>query len=123
MQRLRNLIETALNETGESPRRYADRPGALFASGSVGEPGGRERQRDASPAAGRADEWSGDDRDQSPPRRRRPAGSDQAVAATPADARASLMAALRTPSALRNAVLLREVLDPPIALRDDRPER
>ncbi len=122
MQRLRNLIETALNETGESPRRYADRPGALFASGSVGEPGGRERQRDTSPAAGRADEWPGDDREQSP-RRRRPAGSDQAAAATPADARTNLMAALRSPSALRNAVLLREVLDPPIALRDERRER
>ncbi|MEJ7900353.1 MAG: hypothetical protein WKF63_00790 [Thermomicrobiales bacterium] len=53
------------------------------------------------------------------PRRRSPV---QASAPVPrSDSRTALLTALRSPASLRTAILLREVLDPPVALRGDDP--
>lgn len=49
--------------------------------------------------------------------RRRP--PVQARAAARSDSRAALLTALRSPASLRTAILVREVLDPPVALRGD----
>lgn len=122
MQRLRELIGPAAGPSGY------DRPGSLYAAGAVGERASAAGRRETRPGA--------TDGDIDPNR----AGRGETVRPTPGDrpvrtvrstteepperdARAELLAALRSPSSLRTAILLREVLDAPVALRDDPRQR
>ncbi|CAA9556329.1 MAG: hypothetical protein AVDCRST_MAG33-1315 [uncultured Thermomicrobiales bacterium] len=124
MQRFRELIASTA-----SPSDY-DRPGSLYAAGAVGERLPAVARREARLAA--TDSDIGPARTERGERARptpgdRPGRPTRSTAEPPPererDARADLMAALRSPSALRTAVLLREVLDAPVALRDDPRQR
>ncbi len=106
------------------PDPLSANPNSLYAAGSVG--GITERKQlpmtNAEQAALR-DQAVGDslerepDVDIRPPRTRIPATS---IPRPPTGITAAALAvALRSPSALRMAVLVKEVLDPPVALRDE----
>ena len=130
MQRLRDLLTTARGGSRSGPNQSTLRPGSLFAAGSVGERPGARDQRASAPAEDvtmRRRQRTGSSEDAPEAgierrlRRPAPGGANAATATT--KVRPELVAALRSPAALRTAVILREVLDAPIALRDERRER
>jgi len=128
-ERLRRALDRLLlgEQVRSEPRsRLNDRPGALFADGSVGSPGTRRtstRPRPTQPARparpgppGFVDSADAPTAEELP-RRQRTAAATRELRATP---RGRIILALRSPAAVRQAIVLREVLDPPVALRDER---
>ena len=124
-------IANAVREQMDLARAQAEgqvpaRPTSLREAGAVGEPN-EGRQRPRPPQAGQEDARASQNNvypERSVPndqdlrsRRRTPV---QAPSRAPrSDSRTALIAALRSPASLRTAVLVREVLDPPVALRGD----
>ena len=122
MRRVRDLIASATD-----PSSY-DRPGSLYAAGAVGQGAVTIPRREVRPDAIESDI------DPTRAGRReaaRPAPGDRPVRDVPGttvappgrDARTDLMAALQSPATLRTAILLREILDTPVALRDSPRQR
>jgi len=122
MQRLRELTSSTAG-----PSDY-DRPSSLYAAGAVGEGSSAVVRREARLVATEGDvdpARTGRGERTLPTPRDRPVRAIRSTTEPPprGDARAELMAALRSPSALRTAILLREVLDPPVALRGEPGQR
>lgn len=123
---VREQWETAVAEAqGQAQNRAPVRPTSLREAGSTGaSDADRARMRRA-----RAEETRTDHTDLYPEgaaandqelrSRRRP--PTQALARGPrSESRSALLTALHSPASLRTAILVREVLDPPVALRHDR---
>ncbi len=124
---VREQWETAVAEAqGQTQNRAPIRPTSLREAGYTGVSDverARMRQDRARAQESRTDRDSIYPEGPAPsdqdlrPRRRPPV---QAPSRAPrSDSRAALMAALRSPASLRTAILVREVLDPPVALRGD----
>jgi hypothetical protein len=116
------------HRSGPPPDPLSANPNSLYAAGSVG--GATERNQlpvmppmtNAERAALR-DQVAGDSLEREPDVEIRPSGKRAPATSIPRpparDSSAALAMALRSPSALRRAVLLKEVLDPPVALRHE----
>lgn len=127
---VREQWNTALaqaQEQAQAGRQAPMRPTSLYAAGSVGEPvAGSNRPRQplaGDPETGIVHRNLYPERpvvnDQEPRAHRRP--PVPALSRAPqTDSRAALLTALRSPASLRTAILVREVLEPPLALRDER---
>ncbi len=129
---LRRALDRLLlgEQARPEPRsRLNDRPGALFAAGSVGTTVSRRAStrpvpsqvaRPARPARpgppGFVDSADAPTAEELPRRQRTAAVRE--LRATP---RGRIVLALHSPAAVRQAVILREVLDPPVALRERAP--
>lgn len=133
MQRLRDLLTTARGGSRSGADRSMLRPGSLFEAGSVGQRPGARDQRASAPAEdvtmGRRQRTrSSEDvpgatsEAETGLRPRRAAVGERDPSSRP-NVRPELAAALRSPAALRTAMILREVLDVPVALRDERQDR
>jgi len=116
MQRLRDLLRSL-----EGQPAPPTRPTSLYEAGNVGSsPGKRPVRREAPP-----DAWfeSGSEptAEERTTRRERPVtGRRRTVAETPQAttlAAQQIQATLQNPASLRSAILLREVLDPPVSRR------
>jgi hypothetical protein len=121
---VREQWETAMAEVqGQAPRPPA-RPTSLREAGSTGASDAeraRTRQDRAGESASTRDNRypeSQPPNDQDARGRRRPATPPVASRSLP-DPGNALRAALRSPASLRTAILVREVLDPPLALRNE----
>ena len=124
VRRVRDRIPLPRRPMSEPPHWLADRPGALFAAGSVGAQGGEGRRRSstrpepARPARpgppGFVDSADAPTAEELPRRQRSPV-TVRELQATP---RGRIMLALRSPGAVRQAMVLSEVLAPPVALRE-----
>ncbi|HEV2526883.1 MAG TPA: hypothetical protein VGT61_00315 [Thermomicrobiales bacterium] len=113
--------------TGRPVNTGGDRPGSLWESGSVGEPqDGRDAERPRNPNRSQRSDprrpqvLSIEEQEWQKPSTERPRQRVEPVVTWPQTEADRLAAALRDPASLRTAVLLREVLDPPLALRDER---
>lgn len=113
-------------EAARPPAGPPIRPTSLREAGAVGESAeGRDRSRrlpasDSETGIAHRDLYPERPvvNDQDPRVRRSPV---QPLSRAPRpESREAFLAALRSPAALRTAILVREVLDPPLALRDDR---
>jgi hypothetical protein len=126
---LRRVLDRLLLGEGARPEprsRLNDRPGALFADGRVGSTGARRtstRPQPTQPARptrpgppGFVDSADAPTAEELP-RRQRTAAAVRELRVTP---RGRIILALHSPVAVRQAIVLREVLDPPVALRDER---
>lgn len=124
MSAFRELLNAFRDQARAAPPQPPGRPTSLYEAGSVG--GARQR---VTPASAPHDATQGE---LSPHRNlypespmtpaeapRRPPRAAVAAPRRP-DSRTALRAALRSPASLRTAILLREVLDPPVSLREDR---
>ncbi len=134
MDRLRHLIETGTETASPEMARFNSRPGELFAAGAVGgrqlavpqredalervdsDIGRLQRPRQATPVRLRMQNQPG----QRSPGSTSPTREPDRAPASDRITRATIRTALRTPASLRLAIILREVLDPPVALRDER---
>lgn len=128
---VREQMDIARAEAEGRPRPAPVRPTSLREAGAVGSPrpGNPQPAQAGGPPGpqGRSREFSvGSDNAYPEGRtvdeqraRRRPPAEVRRVARTGSGA--ALRVALRSPSALRTAILVREVLDPPMALRGDDP--
>ncbi len=121
-------LANAVRDQMELAREQAQppiRPTSLYAAGATGEP---DQQRPRSPSSPARDiavrregrniypEGAAPDDQLQQTRRRPPVAARQAPRS---DSRAALLTALRSPASLRTAILVREILDPPVALRGD----
>ena len=128
---LRRVLDRLLlgEQARPEPRsRLNDRPGALFAAGSVGTTGSRRTSTRPVPSQAARPARPGPpgfvDSADAPtaeelPRRQRTAAVRE-LRATP---RGRIVLALHSPAAVRQAVVLGEVLGPPVALREWTPFR
>ena len=122
---VREQMEIARAEAEGRPRPAPVRPTSLREAGAVGSPRpGTSRPAPQGPQGRTRDFQASSDNayPEGPPvdeqrARRRPQVQAPRVART--GSAAALRVALRSPSALRTAILVREVLDPPVALRGD----
>ena len=124
---VREQWETAVAEAqGQAPKREPIRPTSLREAGSTGTSDverarmRQDRARDQDPQGARDNRYPEvlPPNDQDARARRRPPA--QVLARAPrSDSRTALLTALRSPASLRTAILVREVLDPPVALRGD----
>lgn len=116
MQRLRDLLR--------SPEGQPVRPTSLYEAGRVGaSPGERTTRREASPAAWFESGAEPTAEERTTRRERTVAERRRSVAPTPqatTPAADEILTALRNPASLRTAILLREVLDPPVSRRRKR---
>ncbi len=99
------------------------RPTSLFEAGSVGSgerqvPSPDPNSRASEPRSRRQNLYPEAPVEANPSLRRRRA--EPVAARRRTDSRAALRVALSSSGSLRTAVLLREILDPPVALREDR---
>lgn len=126
MTAFRDLVDSVRQQwdaavaQAQEERREPVRPTSIYAAGSVGtSDADRARMRqDRSNRDNLYPEGAAPD-DQAQRTRRRPVAEPVRLSRT--DSRAALMTALRSPASLRTAILVREVLDPPVALRGDSP--
>lgn len=129
MRNLRDLIKQSTESLRAAQPGPPVRPNSLYAAGAVGNPV-RVRPRPRTPK--NDSETEGDrfvHRDIYPEkkfetditeRRERSRASVAPPRGTGADRAAAVRQALRSAASLRTAMLVREVLDPPISLREDR---
>lgn len=123
VRRVREHLPLGQQTQPEAQHWLNDRPGALFAAGSVGTrrvPARSERQQPSRPGppgfVESADAPTAEER----PRRQASQATIRQLRATP---RGRIILALHSPSAVRQAMVLREVLDPPVALRGEAASR
>jgi len=128
---VREQWNTAIAEAqaqAQAERQAPIRPTSIHAAGSTGasdvERARMRQDRARDPETGLAHRDLYPERpvvnDREPRSRHRP--PVPALSRAPQTAsRAALLTALRSPASLRTAILVREVLDPPLALRDERP--
>ncbi|MBA2469549.1 MAG: hypothetical protein H0V37_09110 [Chloroflexia bacterium] len=98
------------------------RPTSIYAAGATGEPDQQRPRSPSSPARDIAARREGRNiypegpipNNEASARRRPPVATRQVPQG---DSRAALLTALRSPASLRTAILVREILDPPVALR------
>lgn len=123
---VREQWDTAVAQA-QAERQAPIRPTSIHAAGATGASDverarmRQDRARDQEARTERNDRYpeGAAPNDQDARSRRRP--PVQALSRVPrADSRAALMTALGSRASLRTAILVREVLDPPVALRDDR---
>lgn len=112
----------------QADRQPPVRPTSLRESGSTGASDGerarmrQDRARNQNPQGARDNRYP-----EGPPPNDREAHSRRRPLVQPlvrvprTDSRTALLTALRSPASLRTAILVREVLDPPVALRGDDP--
>src|ERR687897_2001395 len=128
VRRVRERLPIPQRARPELPHWLADRPNALFAAGRVGTPSERRTStRPAQPAQpsrstrpgrpGVVDAANAPTAEELPRRQPTPAPA-RPRQATP---RRRIVLALRSPAAVRQAIVVSEVLAPPVALRERAP--
>jgi hypothetical protein len=123
MTTLRDLMGRARRHMDAARAPYADRPTSLYAAGSVGDQLRAVVRREPDEAIDVAQPRL---REFEAPRMEtnhvedRPRRSAGPVSRRQAGRHDLLQATLRSPAALRRAMIVHEVLRPPVALRDDR---
>jgi len=117
MRRLQDLVRSLEEQSGGAP---PIRPNSLHEAGRVGSPPGERPQRREVVRVVQVDSASEPTAEERTTRRvRPPAGRDQAAQppqAVPLTARQN-RATLQNPESFRTAIMLREVLDPPLSRR------
>lgn len=123
IRRVRDHVPGGERDSAPSPSRLNDRPGALFAAGTVGARRVSPRTEPQPPArssppgfVASADAPTAEER----PRRQPSQATIRQLRATP---RGRIILALHSPAAVRQAIVLREVLDPPVGLRNESESR
>lgn len=122
MSAWRDLLNALRGQARATESRSPGRPTSLFEAGSVGSGERRAPARDHRDEAPtprfRPGNRYPETLVEAEAQRRGPVQADAPRRRT--DSRAALRTALRSPASLRTAMLLREILDPPVALREDR---
>lgn len=113
MQRLRDVIRSLEEQAARPP---AARPNSLYEAGRVGSAPGERPDRMEAPQDARIDSAAELTAEERTTRRepRRPVARTQRTAAPMAG---RIRSTLRDPASLQTAILLREVLDPPVSRR------
>jgi len=117
MERLRDLLRTLDGQ----PVLPSARPTSLYEAGRVGASSGARPARVASPRDPRIDSATELTAEERTGRRQRPAPARQRPVASEPETTTlvarRIRAALQNPESLQTAILLREVLDPPVSRR------
>ena len=117
MERLRDLVRTLDGQ----PVLPSARPTSLYEAGRVGAPSTARPARGASPRDASIDSATELTAEERTGRRERPAPARRRQVApepeTPTLVARQIRAALQNPESLRTAIMLREVLDPPVSRR------
>jgi hypothetical protein len=124
MKAFREALDQIRDQIEAAKLHPPDRPTSLYAAGAVG--GGKARPEH--PRSSETAESTGRPREfpvevtSTDVEARRPRIAKPVARSRPGQA-IMLRAALRSPASLRTAILVSEVMEPPIALRKDRTER